>query len=254
MAQPLFYHVEGKGDPIVLLHGFLASSQYFKQLRNNLASTHTVVAIDLLGFGRSPKPASSQYTYEDQVAAVHTTLTHLGLQKFVLVGHSLGSLVAMRYVTTYPEQVTYLGLFNPPMYKNSEQALETLQGTGLHYRIIMHSPARDLLWFGAKVLPRFPFNKRRPPINLTDVLRAPGYVRKRTYEHIILKGGFFDDIARVAVPTLLVVGRHDRPVYHKNIAGWQPPHRVTTLSVETGHHFPIRQPKTMARIIRSHLL
>jgi hypothetical protein len=80
------------------------------------------------------------------------------------------------------------------MYRSSQQALETLQGTGLHYRIMLHSPMRDLLWYSAKILPRFPFNKKRPPINLTDVLRAPSHARKRTYEHIILRGEFFADI------------------------------------------------------------
>jgi pimeloyl-ACP methyl ester carboxylesterase len=248
----LHHTIEGKGEPIVLLHGFLASSHYFKQVRKQLATTHRVISIDLLGFGKSPKPRS-RYTYEDQVAAIHATLAQLGITRFVLAGHSLGALIALRYAIIYPKQVIHLGLFNPPMYQNSQQALETLQGTGLHYRIMMHSRARDLMWYGAKILPRFPFNQRRPPINLTDVLRAPGYVRKRTYERIILQGKFFEDLAQVSAPTLLVVGRYDRPVYHRNSAEWQPPRHVTALSVATGHHFPVRQHGTMARIIRHHL-
>ena len=250
MAQTLYYHKEGAGEPIVLLHGFLASSHYFKALRERLAMTHTVISIDLLGFGKSPKPVST-YTYEEQVSAIHATLASLGISRFVLIGHSLGALVALRYAITHPEQVKHLGLLHPPMYRSHEQALETLQETGMHYRVMLHSPLRDLMWFGAKALPRFPFNKKRPSINLTDVLRVPGIARKRTYEHIILRGEFFADIDRVAIPTLLVVGRHDRKRYHENSIGWMPQAHVIALGVDGGHHFPVKQLEAAERIIRS---
>jgi pimeloyl-ACP methyl ester carboxylesterase len=253
MTQALYYHQEGEGAPIVLLHGFLASSHYFKALRKRLSTSHTVVSIDLLGFGKSPKPMSS-YTYEEQIAAIHATLARLGISQFVLVGHSLGALVALRYALVYPQQVNHLGLLHPPMYRGHDQALETLRGTGMHYRIMLHSPLRDLLWYGAKTLPRFPFNKRRPSINLTDVLRAPKHARKRTYEHIILQGEFFADIEKITIPTLLVVGSRDRKQYCENSAGWEPRQNITALSVNGGHHFPARQPATTERIIRLHLL
>jgi pimeloyl-ACP methyl ester carboxylesterase len=254
MAQLLHYQQEGSGDTIVLLHGFLASSQYFKQLRKRLARTHTVISIDLLGFGKSPKPAASDYSYEAHVAAVHATLARIGTSKFVLVGHSLGALIALRYANTYPEQVRRLGLLNPPMYKTAAQALETLQGTGLHYRTLLHSPYQDLVWYIAKVLPRFPFNRRRPPINLSDVLRVTVQARTRTYEQVILQGKFFADTAQLRVPGLLVVGRHDRQRYHENSQNWQVPPMLNAMTVNSGHHLPVRQPEVVEQIIRSHLL
>ena len=252
MTQTLYFRKEGEGKPIVLLHGFLASSQYFKALRARLATTHTVISIDLLGFGKSPKPVSS-YTYEDQVAAVRKTLASLGISRFELVGHSLGALIALRYATLHPDEVRRLCLFHPPMYRGRDQALKTLQDTGMHYRIMLHSPVRDLVWFGAKALPRFPFNERRPAINLTDILRVPGIARKRTYEHVILRGEFFTDIKKVTIPTLLVIGRHDRKQYHQNTVGWLPQPHITVLGVDGGHHFPVRRPDVAEKIIRSHL-
>lgn len=253
MSLVLHYTIEGEGEPVVLLHGFLASSHYFTQLRKRLAKTHTVISLDLLGFGKSPKP-KGDYTYSELVAAVHETLAHLGVSQFVLVGHSLGALIALRYSLVFPGQVRRLGLLNPPMYKSAEQALDTLKGTGLHYRVMMHSPARDLMWYGAKMLPRFPFNKRRPAINLTDVLRSPGHARKQVYQHIILRGEFFDDIAQVITPTLLVLGKRDRPRYHQNSRGWLPPSGITAISVTSGHHFPVMQPEKAAQILHSVLL
>jgi pimeloyl-ACP methyl ester carboxylesterase len=252
MPPQLFYRIEGQGDPIVLLHGFLASSHYFKQLRRRLATTHTVISIDLLGFGRSPKPRAT-YTYDDHLAAIEATLAELRVSHFALVGHSLGALLALRYAIARPKRVSRLVLLNPPLYKGPEQALATLQATGLHYRVMFHSPLRDMFWYTAKLAPRFPFNKRRPAINMTDVLRASKYARQGTYQHVILRALFFKDISRLVTPALLVVGRYDRPIYHQNLAAWSLPKNVCGISVVTGHHLPIKSPALAERLIRSHL-
>jgi pimeloyl-ACP methyl ester carboxylesterase len=119
---------------------------------------------------------------------------------------------------------------------------------------MLHSPWRDVVWYGAKVLPRFPFNKKRPAINLTDVLRPTTAARQRTYEHIILKGEFFNDIEGVSMPTLLIMGKNDRPQYHKNAAEWVPPPNVRCIAVATGHHIPVRHPELAEQLVRSHLL
>jgi pimeloyl-ACP methyl ester carboxylesterase len=252
MTTRLFYRLEGSGEPIVLLHGFLASSHYFKLLRKRLAATNTVISIDLLGFGRSPKPTVA-YTYEAHVAAVEATLAQLDLSHFVVVGHSLGALIALRFAATHRAQVDNLVLLNPPIYASSYQALETLQATGLHYRVLLHSPLQDAFWYASKIIPRFPFNKKRPAINFTDIFRVSKRARQGTYQHIILQAQFFKDIPRITTPTLLVVGKYDRAVYHKNLANWRIPQHVRAISVTSGHHLPIKDPALTERLIRSHL-
>lgn len=249
VAKQLFYTVEGDGEPVVLLHGYLASSHYFKRVRRQLSRTHRVVSIDLLGFGRSPK-VDSDYTYDAHVAAVHETLQHLGIKKFALVGHSLGALIALRYSLTHPSQVRQLVLLNPPMYVDAAQALAALKATGLHYRIMLHSRYKDAAWAATKMLPRFPFNKRRPAINLTDMLRVSPVARRLTYQHVILAGEFFADINRVHVSTLLVVGARDRPEYSANALHHTLPAHVNAVTVPTGHHLPAQRPGLAAWLVR----
>lgn len=252
VTKQLFYTIEGSGEPIVLLHGYLASSHYFKKLRAHLSTTHTVISIDLLGFGRSPKPHAT-YTYGDHVQAVHATIQSIGLKRFALVGHSLGALVALRYGLTHPAGVSRLVLFNPPMYVDAVQALATLKATGLHYRVMLHSRYRDVAWATSKMLPRFPFNKRRPAINLTDMLRVSPIARRQTYQQIILAGEFFSDIDRVRVPTLLVLGARDRPEYSANVRSHSLPLSVSAVTVPTGHHTPSQRPELAAWLVRSSL-
>ena len=252
VTKQLFYTVEGSGEPIVLLHGYLASSHYFKKLRQHLSETHMVISIDLLGFGRSPK-VRSNYTYDDHIQAVHATLQSIGIKGFALVGHSLGALIALRYSLAYPSLVGKLVLFNPPMYVDAGQALATLKATGLHYRIMLHSRYRDVAWAASKMFPRFPFNKKRPAINLTDMLRVSPLARRLTYQHVILAGEFFGDIVRAQVPTLLVVGARDRPEYNANVFGRQLPPQVSAVTVSTGHHTPSQRPELAAWLVRSTL-
>lgn len=203
----------------------------------------------MLGFGRSPKPHST-YTYDDHVAAVHATIQSIGLKQVALVGHSLGALIALRYSVTHPSQVSRLVLFNPPMYIDAVQALATLKATGLHYRIMLHSRYRDTVWAMSKMLPRFPFNKRRPAINLTDMLRVSPMARRQTYQQVILAGEFFADINCVKVPTLLVVGARDRAEYSANAARHMLPEVVVAVTVPTSHHTPSQKPELAAWLVR----
>lgn len=244
--------IAGDGEPIVLLHGFLASSHYFSILQKKLARTNKVIAIDLLGFGKSPKPRLV-YTYEAQVQALHATIEHLKIDRpFTLIGHSMGALIAARYALIYPDEVRTVQFFNPPLFISPDQAIEAFRATGPHYRAMLHSPGRRIFWTGIKLLPRKPM--WRKPINLTDSLRASYEARETSYRRVILATEFFDDLARLSPRALLVVGRRDRLIYQENLRTIQLQPGVSLQFVDTDHHTPVKAPVLTERLIRSHLL
>jgi pimeloyl-ACP methyl ester carboxylesterase len=108
---------EGDGPVIVLIHGIASSSATFRKVIPQLSDRYRCISVDLLGFGDSPAPPDADYTIEEHVAAIHETLKSLKLRApFVLVGHSLGSLLSARYAAQYPEQVSRLVLVSPPVY------------------------------------------------------------------------------------------------------------------------------------------
>ena len=81
-----------------MIHGIASSSVTFENVVPLIEGTHRVIAIDLLGFGGSPAPADSRYTVQEHVASLSRTIRSLRLREpFVLVGHSMGSLIAARY-------------------------------------------------------------------------------------------------------------------------------------------------------------
>ena len=107
----------GEGPVIILIHGIASSAATFKRLVPLLEDRYRCISIELLGFGDSPAPAHATYTIEEHVAAIHRTIRSLRLRApFMLVGHSLGSLLAARYTAVHPAQVSRLVLISPPVY------------------------------------------------------------------------------------------------------------------------------------------
>ncbi len=92
----LAYRDQGKGKPILLLHGFGASSYTWRHVEPALlTSGYRVVTLDLKGFGLSDKPFDEDYSIFDQAALVSQFIDYLGLKKLSVVGHSLGGGVAL---------------------------------------------------------------------------------------------------------------------------------------------------------------
>jgi pimeloyl-ACP methyl ester carboxylesterase len=90
------YTVTGKGENIVLLHGFFGDAEKLEPIISELQDRYCCIAVDLLGFGDSSKP-SIQYLVEHQVAFLHEFIASLHLQSFYLAGYSYGAWVAAAY-------------------------------------------------------------------------------------------------------------------------------------------------------------
>jgi len=113
---------EGEGGVVVLLHGIASSASTFELVIPELRKHHRVIAIELLGFGRSPAPDDCEYTIDEHVAAIAATIKSLRLREpFILVGHSLGSLLAARYAARHQREVSRLVLVSPPIYLRPEE-------------------------------------------------------------------------------------------------------------------------------------
>jgi pimeloyl-ACP methyl ester carboxylesterase len=107
----LHYLVAGKGDPVILLHGYAQNSHMWRPLMRELAKTHLVVAPDLRGFGDSEK-AESGYDKKTMAQDVHALAQTLGIKKAGVAGHDIGLMVAYAYAAQYPAQVDRIALLD----------------------------------------------------------------------------------------------------------------------------------------------
>jgi pimeloyl-ACP methyl ester carboxylesterase len=107
----LHYLVAGKGDPVLLLHGYAQNSHMWRPLMAQLANSHTVIAPDLRGFGQSSKP-SAGYDKKTMAQDVHALAQSLGYQRSIVVGHDIGLMVAYAYAAQYPTEVNRIVLMD----------------------------------------------------------------------------------------------------------------------------------------------
>ena len=105
--------VEGDGHPIVLIHGFGAAMDWWDDIAPTLANDHRVVRIDLIGHGGTAAPVSG-YTIERQASLVLAILDKLGIDRFIVIGHSMGGEVATALAEANPGRVERMVLIDSP--------------------------------------------------------------------------------------------------------------------------------------------
>jgi len=126
MSTVLFKHKEinytdqGKGDAIVLLHGFTEDLRIWKQFSSKLSGSYRVICIDLPGHGKSECLATT-HTMDLQAEATSAVIKHLKIKKCLLIGHSMGGYVALAFASKYPGMLRGFGLFHSHCYPDSPQ-------------------------------------------------------------------------------------------------------------------------------------
>jgi pimeloyl-ACP methyl ester carboxylesterase len=105
------YLISGRGDPVVLLHGYAQTSHMWRPLIPELARTHTVIAPDLRGFGDSSKPEGG-YDKKTMAQDIRALLASLGHKRVALAGHDIGLMVAYAFAAQYPTEVARVALMD----------------------------------------------------------------------------------------------------------------------------------------------
>ncbi|WMJ07524.1 alpha/beta fold hydrolase [Nitrosomonas sp. sh817] len=100
----------GAGEPVLLIHGFGASSYSWRHIVEPLAQKNRVITIDLKGFGDSPKPRDDAYSVYDQARLIRNFILENDLQNLHIIGHSYGGGVALA-------ASIYLSASNPGLQK-----------------------------------------------------------------------------------------------------------------------------------------
>ncbi len=138
------YHYvnEGKGEPMLMLHGNPTWSFYYRALIKEFSKQFQVIAPDHIGCGLSDKPDAAQYDYQLQsrVNDLESLLEYLGITKNItLIVHDWGGMIGAAYAVKYPERISRLIVMNtaaffPPGSKKIPLRLWLI---------------RNLKWFGA---------------------------------------------------------------------------------------------------------
>ncbi len=114
----------GTTPPVVMLHGLGGTTRYWTSVFKFIEKNRAVTLIDLLGFGDSPKPLRP-YTLDRHLAELSPIL--MQHKKCILVGHSMGAVIALAYAARFPEHVKKLVLISLPYFGNMATAKRWFQ-------------------------------------------------------------------------------------------------------------------------------
>ncbi len=132
-TPPLFVQQFGSAGPvIVLLHGLGASGRLWRPVAERLGVPARLLCPDLLGFGRSPRPAAA-YSLSDHLTALDAMLDHLDLGPApVLVGGtSVGAILALEWAAARPQRFSAVALSALPVYRSLADAQATIASLDL---------------------------------------------------------------------------------------------------------------------------
>ena len=197
-----------RGAPaLLLIHGNASSARWWDELVPMLTRFHHVIRIDLLGHGRSAKPADRSYALPDQARRVGAAMDRLGVERVVAVGHSSGGAAATALAEQRPGLVAALVLINtgphlgahtaPPM------AFDPSQWPDVSDDQLRQYASRAFSRPGYQVPPEL-FNEMRAMTfhSLTRTTQASrDYVKEQALP---------DRLAPLGKPLLVIFGEEDR--------------------------------------------
>lgn len=246
-----FCRQDNPKSTILLIHGLGTSWRTWKPLEPHLPKDTQVIAIDMLGFGNSPKPDWKSYNAHDQATSIAATLRHESITHLdIVIGHSMGSLAAVELAKKYPKLAQSLILCSPPIYhpKIDEKIHHPEKILRALYGLINKHPrsSKRLLQFADRhnIWPDEGFQ--------ADQITAESFLT--ALNTAIINQTALDDVAKLKLPITILAGKLDPLIVernlkklakeHKNIA-----HRLMTMQ---GHEITDKYAERLSGLIKQH--
>ncbi|MBX9844746.1 MAG: alpha/beta hydrolase [Xanthobacteraceae bacterium] len=247
MRQTLAAMSRGQGRPVVFLHGLGGSSRSWEPQLRNMGDRYHCIAPDLPGYGASPETSPMSFSaWSDALARL---LDAMRLDRVVLVGHSLGGMLAQEFMIDHPARVSKLLLScTRPAFGRKDGNFQKEFIAARLKKLEEGGTMRDVAEEAAPTL--FSPSAGREAIDSAVVTMAQ--VPEKTYRAALDCLVAFDRkeaLARIEVPTLLLSAEHDRaapPLVMERMAERIPHARHASMS-GLGHLPNIEAPERFDR-------
>lgn len=247
MGIKLSYSDRGQGIPLVFLHGFCGSREYWEKLVPLLEKERRVITPDLRGHGKSGMAAEETQSIEDMAEDVHMLTEELRLGPFFLFGHSMGGYIALAFAERWSADLAGLSLIHSTAHPDDAggkqgrtESIKAIRETGIR-------PFADQLVPNLFADPESPYiakaleiGRLTSPEGAIGALRA---MRERPARHGVLKNG--------DLPVLLAAGELDRIVPPEKVFSADGPHIEQAVIEGCGHMGMFENPALLAERILS---
>jgi pimeloyl-ACP methyl ester carboxylesterase len=216
---------KANGRTVVLLHGknFCAAT-WAATIEALRGAGYRVIAPDQVGFCKSSKPKSYQFTFQQLVENTERLLASLGVSKFVLLGHSMGGMLATRYALMVPSSIQKLVLVNPIGLEDWKSKGVPYQSVDAWYKAELENSAEKMrsyqttTYYAGTWKPEYEVWVEM----LAGMARGPGKQRVAwssalTYDMIYTQPVIYE-LEKLDMPVLLLIGNKDNTAIGKALA------------------------------------
>jgi pimeloyl-ACP methyl ester carboxylesterase len=256
----LHYELKGNGETVVFLHGLSASLRCWQPFIGQLdSSKYQTLAIDLLGFGHSPKPRNLEYNYDDHLISILETLKAAGIKgQITIVAHSMGGLIALRLAANHPELVKKLIIYGLPFLPTPEITKHEITKGKLNLRLAYYGPISHVL---CSIWCRFlrPLSKHLAPFYLPRLPKAVAedsvlhtwYSYSKSRDNLIEDQQVAADLAKIKGPIILVYGENDRMKNYIEAENLLNNLNNVELKLikDSGHNLPHQKPRILTSLV-----
>ena len=239
----LYYQVSGSGSPVLLTHGFAATSSMWRGQAEAFCDRHQVITWDMRGHGRSDSPSKeAAYSVEETLADMAALLDALGHERAIIGGHSLGGYMSLAFTMRHPERVHALLIIDAgPGYKSDAPRKEWNEMAGGLARRLERDGLQTLTKLGSEM------NASEHDSASGLAMAACGMLTQRD-------SAVIDALPDIAVPTLVIVGEKDRSyLAASDYMAKKIPGATRVVIPNAGHAVNLHQPDLFNETVGSFL-
>lgn len=246
----IHYEMEGTGHPLIILHGLGNNSQSWKNQLDGLKSNFTVIAWDAPGYGKSSDPKEEYRGFDQFADVLKGFIDKLNYQKVYLLGHSMGSAIAIDFCNRYTEMVAKLIIADPTRGSAGGTKVENESKLQTRINNINKLDPKEL---AKQRVPNLLAPNAKEEI-IKEAERIMSQVRPLGYRSVaysLYNLNNMDILPKISVPTLIICGEMDKatPVSESQIFHDQIPGSKFVIIPNTGHLCYQEDPESFNNVV-----
>ncbi|MGI9027543.1 MAG: alpha/beta fold hydrolase [Candidatus Saccharimonadales bacterium] len=238
----------GQGRPVLLIHGLASSGQTWEPLVDVADKTKwRLIGFDLLGFGASPKPLDNSYDVDEHANAILSSLDRKAKkQKLIIIGHSMGCLVAAHIAALRPAMLEHLILYEPPLFADSPEFRSHARRKRLYfafYEQLLRQP--KIMFKYSKIMGRLAEGR------VLAVTPNSWLPFERSLKNTVMQPKAYNDLKHTRTPTDIIYGKFDLVVTRADVKKMlQANPHITFHMVREMHDVTPRAAKYINRLLK----
>jgi len=203
MIGDTLVRVSGEGFPLVFVHGFTTTSEFWREQAEEFSKGYRVIRVNLPGHGASPAPTSRSYCLNDFVEDVARVFRELNIEKAVLIGLSMGGIIAQKFALRYLHLLKGLVLVDTTSHGVGPEGTDDAFLANVN-KLGFRKAVQDLsdISFSSSASPALLAWARE------EVIKTPEFVAKAAIRSIN-DSDTRDSLSQIKVPTLVIAGEED---------------------------------------------